>query len=148
MFSLGALVPLLPFLLGFGSLVAGLVLGGIGLFVAGAVASLATVVPWWLSALRQLAFSRLAAGAIVRRRRRPWVVSSADPPPAAATRPCAGRVPPDDSGAVGRPTSRARSPVLSAWRGVRQRAATAAEAERGTSATRRADGEAGPQQRA
>jgi VIT1/CCC1 family predicted Fe2+/Mn2+ transporter len=63
MFSLGALVPLIPFLLGFGSLVAGLVLGGIGLFVAGAIASLATVVPWWLSALRQLAFGALAAGA-------------------------------------------------------------------------------------
>jgi VIT1/CCC1 family predicted Fe2+/Mn2+ transporter len=63
MFSLGALIPLIPFLLGFGSLVAGLVLGGIGLFVAGAVASLATVVPWWLSALRQLAFGGLAAGA-------------------------------------------------------------------------------------
>jgi VIT1/CCC1 family predicted Fe2+/Mn2+ transporter len=63
MFSLGALVPLLPFLLGFASLVAGLVVGGLGLFVAGAIASLATTVPWWLSAARQLAFGAVAAGA-------------------------------------------------------------------------------------
>jgi VIT1/CCC1 family predicted Fe2+/Mn2+ transporter len=63
MFSIGALVPLLPFLLGFTSLVAGLVVGGVGLFVAGALASLATTVPWWLSAARQLAFGGVAAGA-------------------------------------------------------------------------------------
>lgn len=63
MFSLGALIPLLPFLLGFTSLVAGLVVGGLGLFVAGALASLATVVPWWLSATRQLVFGAVAAGA-------------------------------------------------------------------------------------
>jgi VIT1/CCC1 family predicted Fe2+/Mn2+ transporter len=63
MFSLGALVPLLPFLLGFTSLVAGLVVGGLGLAVAGALASLATVVPWWISAARQLAFGGVAAGA-------------------------------------------------------------------------------------
>jgi VIT1/CCC1 family predicted Fe2+/Mn2+ transporter len=62
-FSLGAAVPLLPFLLGFTSLVAGLASGGVGLFIAGALASLATVVPWWLSGLRQLGFGALAAGA-------------------------------------------------------------------------------------
>jgi len=63
MFALGAIVPLIPFLLGFGSLYAGLALGGFGLLVAGALASLATVVPWWLSAIRQLAFGAIAAGA-------------------------------------------------------------------------------------
>lgn len=62
-FSIGALVPLIPFLLGFASLVAGLTVGGLGLLVAGALASLTTVVPWWLSALRQLAFGAIAAGA-------------------------------------------------------------------------------------
>lgn len=62
-FSLGAVIPLLPFLLGFTSLAAGLVLGGMGLFVAGGLASLATVMPWWLSGLRQLAFGALAASA-------------------------------------------------------------------------------------
>ena len=62
-FSLGALIPLLPFLLGFGSLVAGLAVGGIGLMVAGAVASLATTQSWWWGGVRQLMFGALAAGA-------------------------------------------------------------------------------------
>ncbi len=62
-FSIGALIPLIPFLLGFASLVAGLALGGLGLLVAGALAALTTVTPWWLSAVRQLAFGALAAGA-------------------------------------------------------------------------------------
>jgi VIT1/CCC1 family predicted Fe2+/Mn2+ transporter len=62
-FSAGALIPLVPFLLGFTSLVAGLAVGGVGLFVAGALASLSTVVPWWFSALRQVAFGGIAAGA-------------------------------------------------------------------------------------
>ena len=62
-FLTGALVPLLPFLLGFASLVAGLALGGLGLLVARTLASLTTVTPWWLSALRQLAFGAVAAGA-------------------------------------------------------------------------------------
>jgi VIT1/CCC1 family predicted Fe2+/Mn2+ transporter len=62
-FSTGALVPLIPFLLGFASLAAGLVVGGVGLLVAGAVASLATNQPWWWSATRQLLFGVVAAGA-------------------------------------------------------------------------------------
>ena len=62
-FSLGALVPLVPFLLGFSSLALGLVVGGVGLLVAGGLAALATGVPWWLSATRQLAFGAIAAGA-------------------------------------------------------------------------------------
>lgn len=62
-FSLGALIPLMPFLLGFGSLVAGLTVGGIGLMIAGAVASFATTQSWWWGATRQLMFGTLAAGA-------------------------------------------------------------------------------------
>jgi VIT1/CCC1 family predicted Fe2+/Mn2+ transporter len=62
-FSGGALVPLIPFLLGFASLAAGLVVGAVGLFVAGAVASLATAQSWWWSATRQLLFGAVAAGA-------------------------------------------------------------------------------------
>jgi VIT1/CCC1 family predicted Fe2+/Mn2+ transporter len=62
-FSTGALVPLIPFLLGFASLSAGLVVGGAGLLVAGAVASLATNQSWWWGATRQLLFGALAAGA-------------------------------------------------------------------------------------
>ena len=62
-FSSGALVPLIPFLLGFASLAAGLVVGAAGLLVAGAVASLATNQSWWWSATRQLLFGAVAAGA-------------------------------------------------------------------------------------
>jgi VIT1/CCC1 family predicted Fe2+/Mn2+ transporter len=62
-FSLGAIIPLLPFLLGYASLAAGLTVGAIGLLIAGSLASLATIVPWWLSGLRQLGFGALAAGA-------------------------------------------------------------------------------------
>jgi VIT1/CCC1 family predicted Fe2+/Mn2+ transporter len=62
-FSIGALIPLIPYLLGFDSLVAALVVGGLGLLVAGGLASMTTVTPWWFSALRQLAFGAIAAGA-------------------------------------------------------------------------------------
>jgi VIT1/CCC1 family predicted Fe2+/Mn2+ transporter len=62
-FSLGAFIPLIPYLLGFASLTAGLVVGGLGLLLAGALASMATSVPWWRSSLRQLAFGAIAAGA-------------------------------------------------------------------------------------
>jgi VIT1/CCC1 family predicted Fe2+/Mn2+ transporter len=62
-FSTGALIPLIPFLLGFASLAAGLFVGAIGLFLAGAVASLATSQSWWWSATRQLLFGALAASA-------------------------------------------------------------------------------------
>jgi VIT1/CCC1 family predicted Fe2+/Mn2+ transporter len=62
-FSTGALVPLIPFLLGFASLAAGLVVGAVGLLVAGALASLATNQTWWWSATRQLLFGAVAAGA-------------------------------------------------------------------------------------
>ncbi len=62
-FSAGALVPLIPFLLGFASLAAGLLVGAVGLLVAGALASLATAQSWWWSATRQLLFGAVAAGA-------------------------------------------------------------------------------------
>ena len=63
MFSIGAVVPLIPYLLGFDSLVAGLAVGGVGLLVAGAVASMFTATTWWWGAIRQLLFGALAAGA-------------------------------------------------------------------------------------
>jgi VIT1/CCC1 family predicted Fe2+/Mn2+ transporter len=62
-FSSGALVPLIPYLLGFASLAAGLAVGAVGLLVAGTLASLATNLTWWWSALRQLLFGAVAAGA-------------------------------------------------------------------------------------
>ncbi|CPW49553.1 VIT1/CCC1 transporter family protein [Mycobacteroides abscessus] len=62
-FSVGAVVPLIPFLLGFASLLAGLICGGVGLLIAGWVAGSFTSRPRWLSALRQLAFGVIAIGA-------------------------------------------------------------------------------------
>ncbi|MFN2494733.1 MAG: VIT1/CCC1 transporter family protein [Pseudonocardiaceae bacterium] len=62
-FAVGALIPLIPFLLGFDSLVAGLAIGGVGLFVAGAVAARFTTRPWWLGGLRQLGFGAIATTA-------------------------------------------------------------------------------------
>lgn len=63
MFSVGALIPLLPYLLGFASLSAGLLTGAVGLLVAGAAASAFTVTSWWASALRQLLFGAVAVAA-------------------------------------------------------------------------------------
>jgi VIT1/CCC1 family predicted Fe2+/Mn2+ transporter len=63
MFSIGAVIPLLPYLLGFASLAAGLIVGGLGLLLAGAVAATFTVQPWWRGAIRQLCFGAIAAGA-------------------------------------------------------------------------------------
>jgi VIT1/CCC1 family predicted Fe2+/Mn2+ transporter len=62
-FSLGALLPLLPYLFGYPLLWAALVSGGVGLVVAGALSSLFTPRPWWYAGLRQLLFGAIAAGA-------------------------------------------------------------------------------------
>lgn len=62
-FSLGALLPLLPYLFGFDSLPAGLAVGAVGLVLLGALAARFTSRPWWLGGLRQLAFGAIAAGA-------------------------------------------------------------------------------------
>ncbi|HEX5143669.1 MAG TPA: VIT1/CCC1 transporter family protein [Mycobacterium sp.] len=63
MFSIGAIIPLIPYLLGFGSLLAGLVCGGVGLLIAGALAAYFTKQPAWRGALRQLLFGGIAVGA-------------------------------------------------------------------------------------
>ena len=62
-FSIGALFPLLPFLLGWESLLAGLAVGGVGLFAAGAVVARFTTRAWWFNGVRQLLFGAIAAGA-------------------------------------------------------------------------------------
>jgi VIT1/CCC1 family predicted Fe2+/Mn2+ transporter len=62
-FSLGALLPLLPYLLGASVLWPALLAGGIGLFAAGAVVARFTRRPWWRSGTRQLVLGGLAAGA-------------------------------------------------------------------------------------
>ena len=60
MFTLGAIVPLIPYLLGFESLWAGLACGGLGLLITGALAAKFTrKAPWW-SSLRLLALGGAA----------------------------------------------------------------------------------------
>jgi vacuolar iron transporter family protein len=61
-FSVGALVPLLPYLLGAPVLWAALAAGGVGLFAAGAVVARFTNRPWWRSGLRQLVLGAAAGG--------------------------------------------------------------------------------------
>jgi vacuolar iron transporter family protein len=63
MFAIGALIPLLPYLLGYGSLVAGLVCGGVGLLIAGGLTARFTGKPVWWAASRQLLFGAVAVAA-------------------------------------------------------------------------------------
>ncbi|GIJ20178.1 VIT1/CCC1 transporter family protein [Micromonospora lutea] len=62
-FSVGALVPLLPYLFGATSLTLALVVGGLGLFAAGAIVSRFTKRRWWTNGLRQLLLGAAAAAA-------------------------------------------------------------------------------------
>jgi vacuolar iron transporter family protein len=62
-FSVGAAVPLIPYMLGFTTLWFGLASGGVGLLIAGALASRFTRRPWWLGSLRQFALGALAVAA-------------------------------------------------------------------------------------
>ena len=62
-FAVGALIPLLPFLLGAPRLWLALLCGGVGLVVAGALSARFTPRPWWSAGLRQLLFGVVAAGA-------------------------------------------------------------------------------------
>ena len=60
-FGLGALLPLLPYLLGADTLLPSLGLALTGLFACGAVVSRVTARSWWFSGLRQLALGGAAA---------------------------------------------------------------------------------------
>jgi VIT1/CCC1 family predicted Fe2+/Mn2+ transporter len=62
MFSVGALLPLLPYLLGYSSLAAALIVATVVLLAAGSVVARFTREPPVRSALRQLALGALAAG--------------------------------------------------------------------------------------
>ena len=62
-FAVGALLPLIPFLLGSAWLPAGLLVGAVGLFGAGALVARFTARSWWWNGLRQLLFGAIAAGA-------------------------------------------------------------------------------------
>jgi VIT1/CCC1 family predicted Fe2+/Mn2+ transporter len=60
-FALGALLPLLPYLLGSKALWLAMLLAFGGLFACGAVVSRVSSRSWWFSGLRQLGFGALAA---------------------------------------------------------------------------------------
>ncbi len=62
-FSIGAVIPLLTYLLGFDSLWLALAVGGVGLFAAGAVVARFTGRSWLLSGVRQFVLGALAAAA-------------------------------------------------------------------------------------
>ncbi len=61
-FSLGALVPLVPFLVGVPSLGLAVLLTVLALFTTGAVVAKLTARPWWYGGLRQLLLGGAAAG--------------------------------------------------------------------------------------
>ncbi|MER7399419.1 VIT1/CCC1 transporter family protein [Streptomyces sp. NPDC000151] len=61
-FALGALLPVLPYLLGASALWPALLLALLGLFGCGAVVARVTARSWWYSGLRQLALGGAAAG--------------------------------------------------------------------------------------
>jgi VIT1/CCC1 family predicted Fe2+/Mn2+ transporter len=63
MFAIGALIPLFPYLLGYGSLVAGVVCGGVGLLIVGGLTARFTRKPVWWAAFRQLLFGSVAVAA-------------------------------------------------------------------------------------
>ena len=60
-FAVGALIPLLPYLLGFSSLAAAVILAAIAAFVGGGLVARITARPFWRGALRQLALAAVAA---------------------------------------------------------------------------------------
>ncbi|MFH8371331.1 VIT1/CCC1 transporter family protein [Streptomyces sp. NPDC018031] len=61
-FALGALLPVLPYLLGAAALWPAVLLALLGLFACGAVVARVTARSWWYSGLRQLALGGAAAG--------------------------------------------------------------------------------------
>ena len=61
-FALGAVLPLLPYLLGATALWPAVVLALAGLFACGSIVARVTARPWWFSGLRQLGLGAAAAG--------------------------------------------------------------------------------------
>lgn len=60
-FGVGALVPLVPYLLGASALLPGLLLTLLALFACGAIVTRVTVRPWWYGGLRQMLLGGAAA---------------------------------------------------------------------------------------
>jgi len=61
-FAVGALIPLLPYLLGFSSLAAAIVLAAAAACIGGGLVARITARPFWRGALRQLVLAAAAAG--------------------------------------------------------------------------------------
>ncbi|MEV4678819.1 MULTISPECIES: VIT1/CCC1 transporter family protein [Actinomadura] len=61
-FAVGAVLPVLPYLLGATSLWPAAIVAALGLFLAGALVSRITARPWWFGGTRQLLFGAAAAG--------------------------------------------------------------------------------------
>src|SRR6478609_6386167 len=61
-FAVGAAIPVLPYLLGAGTLLPGLVVTLLALFVCGAVVTNVTSRSWWYGGLRQMLLGAVAAG--------------------------------------------------------------------------------------
>jgi VIT1/CCC1 family predicted Fe2+/Mn2+ transporter len=61
-FAVGAMVPVLPYLLGAGSLLPGLLVTLVALFLCGAVVTQVTSRSWWYGGLRQTVLGAAAAG--------------------------------------------------------------------------------------
>lgn len=59
-FAAGAIIPLIPYLFGFGQLPLALGFGAVGLLLAGGLATAFTRHHWWVGALRQLLFGGIA----------------------------------------------------------------------------------------
>lgn len=60
-FSIGAALPLLPFVLGASALWPAGIIAGLALFIAGALVARITARPWWYGGLRQLVLGAVAA---------------------------------------------------------------------------------------
>ena len=60
-FAVGAIIPVLPYLLGAESLPPAVVVSLLGLFAAGAIVTRVTSRPWWFGGLRQLILGAVAA---------------------------------------------------------------------------------------
>jgi vacuolar iron transporter family protein len=61
-FSIGAALPLMPFVLGASALWPAAIVAGLGLLVAGTLVARITGRPWWYGGLRQLVLGAVAAG--------------------------------------------------------------------------------------
>lgn len=61
-FAVGALIPVLPYLLGAGTLVPGLLVTLLALFLCGAAVTQVTSRSWWYGGLRQMLLGAVAAG--------------------------------------------------------------------------------------